>query len=834
MKGWGLFIYMSNHEQKKYYITIDPTPQKTKPPKTDKSIGEISKKLNLVTGLTINEVATIVDRPYSYTWSGGIFNGSPSIQGWQRQSVIGLDFDNEKLKISPEDVIQRFVDHNITPQLLYRTFSSSDNLLKFRVVIFLDSEIVDPGIQKIIFNGMKKTFPEADSKCFSLARFFFGGTSPEILSYQPVSTVKLFEFLSITQITFDKGRTRLITAPLQGCSVEVGELEDNLGEKKTILYIKYRSSSISPSSGTLVREGEEQVKIDWTMARSRVKILDQFFKGEWLHHDQLFGLATNLINVKGGRKMMKETMTKFNEQGMTQYTENNFNILPYLNIVNYPPQPIHTFSLYQEDSDLHDLIGEVKEQRGKIQIISEAKKINLVDAENKLKNEFQKVITNTSISNRIHLFKLPTAIGKTKLITSVTGCTIALPTNSLKNEVKERMTIDCKTSPDPVIFKDARINRMIDYYYSIGLPKKAVRIIYDIVSNNNHFKVNDEDRQLAQSYINQVEISQECTESVVTTHSRALYSQFNHDTLIFDEDPLNSLVQIKKIRISDLIRLEITLQKNQKDLTNVINLLRNANQSEIITSPVLILNLDEMIKKVSETYQVDSNLFGFFSSSYFVKDWMDADLIHYVIKKELPKDKKIIILSATVSPFIYSRLLGDQVEVFDVGEVEQKGKVIQYTKRSSSRNTLNRYVTQISKEVGDKKVITFKSFTHQFTNAVEDIYFGNCSGYDSLAGQDITVVGTPHHSNVEYLMVAKVLGVEFKTSDTSMSYQKIEFNGFSFKFYCFNNEELREIQLALIEADLIQAVGRARTLRTSATVELYSNFPLRITDQFIY
>uniref|UniRef100_UPI0040472683 hypothetical protein n=1 Tax=Algoriphagus sp. TaxID=1872435 RepID=UPI0040472683 len=825
---------MSNHEQKKYYITIDPTPQKTKPPKTDKSIGEISKKLNLVTGLTINEVATIVDRPYSYTWSGGIFNGSPSIQGWQRQSVIGLDFDNEKLKISPEDVIQRFVDHNITPQLLYRTFSSSDNLLKFRVVIFLDSEIVDPGIQKIIFNGMKQTFPEADSKCFSLARFFFGGTSPEILSYQPVSTVKLFEFLSITQITFDKGRTRLITAPLQGCSVEVGELEENLGEKKTILYIKYRSSSISPSSGTLVREGEEQVKIDWTMARSRVKILDQFFKGEWLHHDQLFGLATNLINVKGGRKMMKETMTKFNEQGMTQYTENNFNILPYLNIVNYPPQSIHTFSLYQEDSDLHDLIGEVKEQRGKIKIISKVKKINLVDAENKLKNEFQKVITNTSISNRIHLFKLPTAIGKTKLITSVTGCTIALPTNSLKNEVKERMTIDCKTSPDPVIFKDAQINRMIDYYYSIGLPKKAVRIIYDIVSNNNHFKVNDEDRQLAQSYINQVEISQECTESVVTTHSRALYSQFNHDTLIFDEDPLNSLVQIKKIRISDLIRLEITLQKNRKDLTNVINLLRNANQSEIITTPVLILDLDEMIKKVSETYQVDSNLFGFFSSSYFVKDWMDADLIHYVIKKELPKDKKIIILSATVSPFIYSRLLGDQVEVFDVGEVEQKGKVIQYTKRSCSRNTLNRYVTQISKEVGDKKVITFKSFTHQFTNAVEDIYFGNCSGYDSLAGQDITVVGTPHHSNVEYLMVAKVLGVEFKTSDTSMSYQKIEFNGFSFKFYCFDNEVLREIQLALIESDLIQAVGRARTLRTSATVELYSNFPLRITDRFIY
>ena len=824
---------MSNHEQKRYCITIDPTPQKTKPLKTDNSIGEISKKLNLVTGLTINEVATIVDRPYSYTWSGGIFNGSPSIQGWQRQSVIGLDFDNEKIKIAPEEVIQRFVQHNITPQLIYRTFSSSDDLLKFRVVIFLDSEIVEPGIQQIIFNGLKQTFPEADSKCFSLARFFFGGTSPEILSYQPVHTVRLFEYLSINQITFDKGRTRMLTAPLQGCSFGVEEILEENGEKRRLLYNKYRSSPFSPSSSTVVREGEEKVKIDWTLARSRIKILDQFLKGEWLHHDQLFGLATNLINVKGGRKMMKETMTKFNEKGLTEYTENNFNILPYLSIVNYPPQPIHTFSLYDEDSVVYDLVSEVREQRGKIHFLEKINKIQLDDAEDKLKEEFQRVLDSSDVG-KIHLFKLPTAIGKTQLLTSVTGCTIALPTNSLKNEVKDRMVVPCKTSPDPVIFNDDRINRMIEHYYSIGLPKKAVRIIYDLVSKNTLYKVNEEDKILAQSFIDEVELSQASIESVVTTHARALYTNFNHDTLIFDEDPLSSLIQIQQIRISDLFRLELILQKDRKDLTNLVNLLRNANQSEIIPTPVMVINLDEMIEKVSDTNQVDSNLFGFFASTYFVKDRLDPDLIHYVVRREIPKDKKIIILSATVSTFIYRSLFGDRVEVFDVGDVVQKGKVIQYTKRSCSRNSLNRYVKKVSDEVRDKTVITFKSFTHQFENAVQDIYFGNCSGYDTLAGKDITVVGTPHRNNVEYLMIAKVLGIEFKTSDTSVSRKQIEYNGFRFMFNCYDNEELREIQLTLIESDLIQAVGRARTLRTPATVELYSNFPLRITDRFIY
>jgi hypothetical protein len=65
-------------------------------------------------------------------------------------------------------------------------------------------------------------------------------------------------------------------------------------------------------------------------------------------------------------------------------------------------------------------------------------------------------------------------------------------------------------------------------------------------------------------------------------------------------------------------------------------------------------------------------------------------------------------------------------------------------------------------------------------------------------------------------------------------YKEIEYNGFKFMFNCFDNLELRKIQLGLIESDLIQAVGRARTLRTDAKVELYSNFPLRISDQFIW
>ncbi len=84
----------------------------------------------------------------------------------------------------------------------------------------------------------------------------------------------------------------------------------------------------------------------------------------------------------------------------------------------------------------------------------------------------------------------------------------------------------------------------------------------------------------------------------------------------------------------------------------------------------------------------------------------------------------------------------------------------------------------------------------------------------------MVVVGTPHRNNVEYLLLVKVLGIDFKTSDTTMGYKEIEYNGFKFMFNCHDNLELRRIQLGLIESDLIQAIGRARTLRTDAMVEV--------------
>lgn len=526
---------------------------------------------------------------------------------------------------------------------------------------------------------------------------------------------------------------------------------------------------------------------------------------------------------------MKETMSKYNQLGMTKYTQNNFNILPYVKKVNYSPQPIYKFSPFEEDDDLLDLVSATKDIRGFIEVLEPNKKIDLKEAEDLLESSYLDVIENGE-TGKIYLFKLPTAIGKTQIITG-THAVIAAPTNSLKNEIGERMGVKYIKTPDRVLFEDEQINKKLAYYYSIGLPKKAISILNYMVNTNNSKYYSPNDVGLARQYLQDLKSSINSRDTILTTHKRVLFTDFSHDTIIFDEDPLNSLLEIKEMKISDLVALN--MMTNLNELEYIISYLTDSPQKQVIKTPSFTINVDDLINSLS-TINVESNIIDFLASSFFMRDKKYPDIVYYIVKRDLPKKKKVIIMSATLSIHIYQKLYGDRVEVIDLTNVEQKGKVIQYTNRSCSRQGLVNYVDKISDKIGDKPVLTFKSFGHHFQNPVNEMYFGNCSGYDTMKGQNLAVVGTPHRNEAQYFLTASILGFDFKATDTTMSHQKIEYNGFRFKFNCFDNEELRNIQLSLIESDLIQAVGRARTLRTSAQVDLYSNFPLKISDEFRY
>ena len=64
-------------------------------------------------------------------------------------------------------------------------------------------------------------------------------------------------------------------------------------------------------------------------------------------------------------------------------------------------------------------------------------------------------------------------------------------------------------------------------------------------------------------------------------------------------------------------------------------------------------------------------------------------------------------------------------------------------------------------------------------------------------------------------------------TDYHIEKQLIEYNDMRFYFDAFSgNDDLKNIQLYLIESELIQAVGRARPLRQQSWVHAFSSFPL--------
>ncbi len=800
-------------------VTFDPRPLVSKPNETYAKT--ITSNLIAQYGVTIHEFSELVSPPYSLAWSGAIFNGTRSNVNWIEQSVIGLDFDKGTTPV--DEVYSRLQQFKIVPQLWYTTFSDSPNLRKFRVVIFLESGVKNISLYEFIQSALSRMFPQMDVGCKDLSRFFFGGRECTVVHDNPISTSQFIDALSIHVMTSDSNSTRKIPLELD----YYASLKS--AEKWNVLYYKYRNVHFSASETPNTTSGKEGSKetIDINLARQRIKILDEFLNGRWLYHNELFGLATNLIKIKGGMKLMKETMIRFNNEGKTQYTQNNFNILPYINKVDYSPQPIYKFSPFQEDKEQLDIVSATKDVRGYIEILEPIEKVQLSEGESLLRMKFGEVIRNGE-AGKIYLFVFPTSIGKTDLLKD-THATIAAPTNALKNEIAGKMTVKHETSPDRLGFENESLNNKLSYYYSIGLPQKSSELLYYITNPANSGLNSENDINQAKEYLKKLKSASESSDAVLTTHKRALYTQYKHDTIIFDEDPLNSLLEIKEIKLSDLITLNLLTRV--PGLQYITDYLNDTIPTDIHQTPTFSIDLDELIDKISVT-KIESNVIDFLGSTYFVRDGLDRNKFQYVVKKELPENKKIIIMSATLPVYIYRKLYGDRIHVVDFTDVKHTGTITQYTNRSCSRNGLRKYGEKISEKVGDLPVLTFGSYQHLFKNPIKNMYFGNCLGYDGMKGKDMAVVGTPHRDNVAYFLIAKVLGIDFKSTDTSMIYQKVEFNGFRFKFKSFIHDDLRAIQLSFIESDLIQAVGRARTLRTDAHVDVYSNFPLRISDEF--
>jgi hypothetical protein len=782
-----------------FKITTDLQNRSQKP--QGQEIAAVSQALNIPVEVTIQEFSRMMSA--GMTFSPALFkNNQRKNANWQEQSVFALDFDSG---VTPEEIVSRFNKHSIDPNVVYLSFSDTPEHRKFRVVLFLDTVIKDAVQRDFIQRGLMELIGDVDAACKDAARLYFGGTESFINSEKPVDLIKLGDILNILKIKGDSGKTRKIV---------------NFVQKGESLY-----SNIEVHGFGQVSQIEH---FDWDKLYSEVRIWREFVDGTFLPHAQMFGLTTAMIWVKGGTSRIKEIMDKWNKEKGLYTADAKYAMLTYVKKMAYQPQRLAAYSPYEEDWEHLNPLTAVREQRGMVDVLEEVERLPLAEAERRFQTFFRE-IQKTDDTN-IYILRVPTGIGKTALLESVTA-TIAFPTNSLKDEVYERVIVDKVKTPTLPPLQDEEFRSRIEYLYRVGLQDVAIKMIQRAAISNDYF-LSTIEKEALKGYLKDLRHSYASDKAVLTTHTRAIYSEFKSRTIIFDEDPLTSILQMKSFSIADFMRLESQdMFGKNVEYAGVVDYLRDIPKGQVIATPQFSLDVEKLARDISSNGKIDDDLISFINSDFFIRDSFNANKFTYIIRKDLPVDKKVIILSATVPIKIYQALYGDRVKVIDITDVEHTGKIIQSTNKSYSRESLRLSLERID-EIVDTQLptITFAEFVGQIQNAVQTMYFGNVSGYDSLKGMDMNVLGTPHLHTSTYLLIANSIGLRLKPNDLIMDYQSVEWNKFKFKFNTYSHPDLREIQLSMIESELLQAIGRARALREHCTVYVYSNLPLRIAS----
>jgi hypothetical protein len=783
-----------------YKLTIAPIAYNRKPTKAE--VGIIKNNL-IPTGTTYSQLLVHSVYPKCYTVLPGYYTGSTfNNQCLVSQQVYYLDFD---ATISVQEVLDRFKSFGITPNFYYTTFRHTEDFPRFRVVLLTDLEITDQKTAADIRNGLKRAFPEADKSCFDAARIFFGGKESFPITEKPVPFDKLFLMISLVSIEVDNGKTLNIPKRV---SLNNYNRDTRFGGNDYDAYLTH-----------LYKYKEN--KVDFEKLALRVKIFEDFLNGKWLYHNELFGIATSLHWLKGGQKLFKDTMKKYNNLGLTNYDKYKFRLMTYVSHMEYFPMALSNFSPYKEDCEHKNLITGIKLPIGKIERIKQPEYISLEYAQNLFEKEFKAAIQ--AQDNNIYIFKLPTGFGKTTHLTNLENQVLAFPTHDLKDEVYRKMKVKSFNTPERPKFTDTLINNKIDQYYLMGLNEAVIKIIRSVASKSDS-RTNDQDALLAQKYLQDIKTKKDDNATLLATHQRIILGDTEENTVIFDEDPIKDLLSVDDTTLDDIILVNEKLPKENK-FNDLIETLKNAEPGIVYSMSSIQISRDVLSETISKN-NTKTNVVKFLNSIAFIRNNDNSNRIDYIVKRELNPQKKYIVMSATAQVHLYEKLYPNRVKVLDLSNIQIQGTIFQHTDYSYSRTSLtDDLIFDLRDRVGNIPIISFKRNKKKFGQMDLQMHFWKLLGYDGLNGSDIAIIGTPHFNEVTYRLFAFAVGIDPNT-ERDMKIRHIEYGDFRFCFMTYESKQMQQIQLSLIESELIQAVGRARLLRNDCVVELFSNFPI--------
>lgn len=832
--------------------------------------------------------------------------------------AIDVDNDNKEYAIvTIDDINKRLEEIAVLPTFIYTSFSHLQTLdakgnpkEKFRLVFILSEVIDKSNIRKwgILTDMLFTIIPEADAASLNISQLWLGGCmgKPIVINEGIRLNEQNLYYAAMEKhynpnLAENRNLARHYSAIAEKWGVNLsstGLPHMIFNENSTTIKPAWMCESIASellgrtTKGTIQKpktaKGNKPIKQDipqnaLTEIRNwqgKARDISPEFFGKWesgdriLKRQQRLYLISNLSFIYGGRKYYLEIMNKLNnkyEHDISYYENEATRFL----LRDIPPMiwtDEITEGIEEPATNYSNLLTAIRQTDSKPFLIEKKARIGVEEGNIKMIKILSEIMKDTTTTG-IYGINMDTGGGKSEAYINyisdnydtIPRTMICVPTHALKHEIKERFKAKgvnvCEILQRPEIGDD-KPDMRAEYrkFQAIGFYSKALQVWTKYIKglkpkDDAYFDMLRYDASVREAKTSKV---------IITTHDLSLMASISGvKVIIYDEDVFKKVVGTAKATIDDLEEFIQGFTDSER-FKPMLEAIRNAykdrrNQQKENMDRAQFYNVE------TANWELDIDLnryYGITPSSNCV------DLCHakgycvnyngeieYSFLRPIPfYGCKVVVLSATLSDLVYSKLSGGRrIGFHQIEHLENKGIIVQDLSHTYSKsyfdNNKEEAIEEIKKEIPDwreRYLITFKRYAKEFEkegfklfypNADKANYmaYGSTEGIDALKGQKLLVVGKYNFPNYVIVLWSKALGIEL-TQDAFTQYsQRVNHNGYSFKLMTYAQEEMRELHYYLMESEILQAIGRARTVREEAAhVIVLSDLPLFNSDEVKY
>lgn len=287
--------------------------------------GKITKELeNKSVEIDIMELAQAVGEE-GRTFTPACYRGVRRRENFIEQQVFALDFDDD---FTIEEFKRKTTRYEIYPAIIYETFSSTEQNVRFRAIFVNDCVISNRKVAEILIQMLLKIFPEADNKCKDVSRMFYGGKNVVLCDEKNI--ISIYDVaVSLQQYYKDSFGSN--------SAREVKKVADELGVKyidhllgiykgqdnderriysniiilennrnSSLFYeIHLKDDNIKTYTESQSAKTKQKIKLlqkqDVEGLRKKCQLFNDFYEGVPIDHDLKFCLASNLIYLDYSR-----------------------------------------------------------------------------------------------------------------------------------------------------------------------------------------------------------------------------------------------------------------------------------------------------------------------------------------------------------------------------------------------------------------------------------------------------------------------------------------------------------------------------------------------------